>query len=258
MWAAWSPTSGTLVFTARGSDGRGELGLHDLASGVTQHRAVGPRRLAMPSVSPTGDKIALVNADNFPASSRIYILNLADRTLQPGPPLTEGNRQLWPQWVDGQTLVFVDWGSEAANLRRWTVGQADLQTLAPLGNLPTTLEALQLFVSIPRPVSPDGKAIVCYDRLADHLAVVDLAKGTSRGMGQQTRAGCWMGADLLAAADKDLFLFSETGRAEGNRLLHGPWLPLWASQKGDSILLCTQGTSEDAFELVRLHLVWRR
>lgn len=258
MWAAWSPAGGTLVFTARGSDGRGELGTHDLASGATQRRALGPRRLAMPSVSPSGNKIALVNADNFPASSRIYVLNLTDRTFQPGPPLAEGSRQLWPQWTDEQTLVFLDWGREESSLCLWTAGQADVQTLVPLGSLPTTVEALQLLVSISGPVSPDGKALVCYDRLADHLSVVDLAKGTSRGLGEQTRSGCWMGPDLLAAADKDLFIFSDGGPADGSRLLRGLWVPLWASPKGDTILLCTQGATEDTFELVRVYLVWRR
>ncbi|MCJ7543327.1 MAG: hypothetical protein MUP47_01980 [Phycisphaerae bacterium] len=281
MWAAWSPAGGTLVFTARGSDGRGELGIHDLASGATSRRAVGPRRLAMPAVSPSGNKIALVNADNFPASSQIYIMDLSARTFQPGPPLSEGSRQLWPQWVDEQTLVFLDWtrepptrpaysaeaaakagsdsgGGAASSLCRWTAGQDDVQTVAPLGSLPTTFAVLQLLVSISGPVSPDGKAWVCYDRLADHLTVVDLAKGTRRSLAEQTRAACWMGPDLLAAADKDLFVYTDKGPAEGSRLLRGLWVPLWASREGDTILLCTLGFAEDAFELVRVYLVWRR
>ncbi len=258
MWATWSPAGGMLIFTARGGDGRGILGLHDLASGATQRRAVGPRRLAMPSVSPDGDRVALVNADDFPHSSRIYILNLTDRMLQPGPPLSKGSRQLWPQWTDERTVVFLDWGRQTSHLRRWSLGQASVQTLTPLGDLPSTAAAMQLFISISRPVSPDGGALVCYDRLADRLAVVDLTKGTTRGVGLRTRAGCWMGPDLLAAADKDLFTFSDGGRTEGGRLLRGLWLPLWASQEGDTILLCTQGATEDAFELVRVYLVWRR
>jgi hypothetical protein len=257
-WAAWSPDSGTLVFTARTSEGRGELGLHDVASGTTQRRAVGPRRLAMPAVSPGGDKIALVDADNFPASSRIYVLNLSDRTLQPGPPLSEGSRQLWPQWTDEQTLLFLDWGRELSSLCRWTTGQAKAQTIAPLGELPSAFAALQLFISVPRPVSPDGKSLLHYDRLADHLAVVDLTKGVARGMGSQTRAGCWMGADLLAAADKDLFLFSEGGPSDGSRMLRGQWLPLWAQATDGTILLCTRGATDDALELVRVYLVWHR
>jgi hypothetical protein len=256
-WAAWTPDGGTLVFTARTPDGHGELGLHDVAAGTTQHRAVGPQRLAMPAVSPTGDKIALVDADNFPASSRIYVLNLSDRTLQPGPPLAEGSRQLWPQWTDAQSLVFLDWGRNDASLCRWTAGQADAQAIAPLAALPSQFAALQLFISLPHPVSPDGKSLACYDRLADHVAVVDLTKGVVRGIGSQTRAACWMGADLLAAADKDLYVFSEGGPPDGSRMLRGQWLPLWAQATDGSILLCTRGESEDAFELVLMHLVWR-
>jgi dipeptidyl aminopeptidase/acylaminoacyl peptidase len=257
-WAAWTPDSATLVFTTRAAEGRGELGLYDLAAKTTQRRAVGPKRLAMPAVSPTGDKIALVDADNFPASSRIYVLNTADRTLLPGPPPSEGSRQLWPRWTDAQTLVFLDWGRETSSLRRWTVGGADVQTVAPLGELPSVFAALQLFVSVPYPVSPDGKSLLYYDRLADRLAVLDLTKGTARGMGTQTRAGCWMGTDLLGAADKDLFLFSAGGTSDGSRMLRGQWLPLWAQTADGTILLATRGATDDAFNLVRVYLVWHR
>lgn len=257
MWPAWSPAGGTLVFTARGTDGRGELGIHDVASGTTQRRALGPGRLAMPSVAPTGDRIALVDADNLPVSSRIYILNLQDRSMVPGPPLAKGSRQLWPQWIDGQTLVFLDWNAQGSNLCRWTVGQSDTKPIAPVGEIPSSTEALQLFISVSQPASPDGGSIAYYDRLADRLTVVDLAKGTPRGIGQQTRAGCWMGSELIAAADKDLFIFSMTDQAEGNRLLRGPWLPIWASAKDGAILLCTRGASDDLFDLVRVQLVWR-
>jgi hypothetical protein len=118
--------------------------------------------------------------------------------------------------------------------------------------------ALQVFVSVPHPVSPDGKSLLQYDRLADRLAVMDLTKGTARSMGSQTRAGCWMGADLLGAADKDLFLFSAGGPADGNRMLRGQWLPLWAQTTDGTILLATRGTANDAFDLVRVYLVWRR
>ncbi len=256
-WLGWSADSSQLIFVARGEGGRGELGIHDVATSVTRRIAVGPRHITMPAISPDGGRIAVVDTESLPASSRIYVLNLADRQLTPGPPLKDGCRQLWPMWVDDETIVYLNWGPTDAWLCEWTIGGEAVRWICQFGDVTWVDSAAQLFAPVPRPLRPDGQAIAYYDAFQDRITLVDTSDGGRRRQDPRTRAGCWMGTSFAAASDKGLFLRTAETTTRGDRVLKGQWLPIWADADSREMILASPGGDDYSFALTRIRLLQR-
>lgn len=257
-WPAWSPTGEQLAFIAYNRAGRCELGLHDLATGRTRRMAVGLNRLMMPAVSPSGGLVALVGSSP-PGRSRLHVFDPATGRLAPGPAVGEGQRHLWPFWIDERTLVYLtcqDGEAPSGWLSRWTpASQAPPQRICRVGLWGSEPVGLEVFAGLGNPISPSGRRLACYDAAADTIVLVDLVAGKPLRLEGRPRAGCWMGDRwFVAATDEDLLLFAPYA-GQRKRLKRGACVPRWADPQTNQLILCAGGTESWTFELLRMQLL---
>ena len=97
-----SPDGERLVF----SSADGDLYLFDIAESIATRLTETDRMESYPSFSPDGKQIAFAATETDTAPSRIFVLNLDDRSIS---PVTDGNDQsdILPRFTaDGKRIVF--------------------------------------------------------------------------------------------------------------------------------------------------------
>jgi len=249
--AAWSPDSKRIVFVACDPAGRCDLAIHEPATGRTQRLSLPLRRIMMPAIAPSGDRLAIVAADETADRLRVYVVPLGSPdslTVCPADESVIG--QFQPQWTADGRILFVTTRLDEAWLAQWKPG--DPPRLLYRINVPSSPRAVgQAFAGLARPLSPDDRRFAYYDASMDRIVLVDLSDGKRTEMPTRTRAGCWLGPQRFATAtDEELTLYD---CSNGNLalLMRGPWLPRWAGGDGE-LVLCTRGTAPDMFGVVQM------
>jgi Tol biopolymer transport system component len=254
-WGVWSPDSKRLLFIVYDGAGGCALGTHDMLTARTHRRDVGFKHMIMPAISPTGRELAAVTFSQQPDQRRLSILNLETSTFRPNPPPEKVQGALWPQWIDDRTLIYLKSNDGGMFLHKWTLEQENPKRLYQI-NAPNAIDqTFQIFAGIAAPVSPDGRKLAYYDTAADHIVLLDLATGERRGLKPHTRAGCWLGHKIFAAATDKELLLGFIGTAVQKSVLRGGWLPRRGNPATNQIVLCTRGGDPWTFQIVRVELL---
>lgn len=256
LWPAWSPDSRCLVFVVYDADGACRLAVHDVKAGTTRRLTAGKQPLIMPAVSATGQKAAVIVAAAASGSFRLHVMDLATGRLTPcplaGPP---GERHFQPQWTADGRVVFLMRRAGKTYLAHWQVGKFSPETICPIGVGPPELAAMQCFVGLGQPISPDHKRLAYFDAAAKRIVLINLADGGRTELRKGTYAGCWLDAATFVAATGDEMLLYPL-RASSVRLMRGSWLPRAGLDKSQAlIVLKLRDRQQRVFPLVRLELL---
>src|SRR5690606_24135726 len=122
----------------------------------------------------------------------IFIADLETLRLDPGPPPTpSGGAQLFPRWIDAESLLYVELGKEHARLMRWRVGEPAARQLAVLSAPPTIHDAHHILGGVIDPLSPGLTRYAAYMPAHDAVVLTDLDDGRMMVTPRSTRAGAW-------------------------------------------------------------------
>jgi hypothetical protein len=254
-WGVWSPDSKRLLFIVYDDAGGCALGTHDMVAARTHRSDVGIEHMIMPAISPTGRELAAVTFSQQPDERQLSILDLETGTFRPSPPLEKIQGALWPQWIDDRTLIYLKGDTGGMFLYKWTLEQENPKRLYQI-NAPRAIDqTFQIFAGIADSVSPDGRTLAYYDTAADHIVLLDLGTGERWGLKPHTRAGCWFGHKIFAAATDKELLLGFIGTAVQKSLLRGGWLPRRGYPDTNRMILCTRGDDPWTFQIVGVELL---
>lgn len=258
-WATWSVDGKKLFYISYDARHRCSLGIHDLASGRSRLLAAGVRHMMMLAPSPSGTHLAVSTYGELPEKARIFIIDLTNGEARPGPMAT-GGPQLWPHWLDDQTLLYVTYDKDDASLRRWTVSTQHGQTVMALKMPHTVFGAMRLFASVSRPLSSDLRHLAYYEMEQDRLAIADLATARIYPMNRGFQAGTWLGADkFLATSSQALESHSippGSGAAGSVKVWPGSCIPLWTDTKDHHIIFVSLARNPSVFKLTEMWLAY--
>ena len=267
-WPAWSDDSNTLLFVSHDPSTGCALGLHDVTSGRTKRLSVGIQNMLTPSMSPDGRRVAVAGYGEVADQALIFVIDLETGQASPGPLPTLGGAQLMPQWLDDDTLLFVELDEHGGGLLRWRMGQSQADPIAPLQLPASIFDAIHLHAGIARPVSPDGRYFTYYAPGQDRMVWVATDGGDEASLEVGDRAGTWWSDEWFLAANDDRLALVASPQSRPSvdgssgadlrphiRLLSGRWAPVWADAEKQSMLLVGEGDTPDRFRLVQLWVV---
>lgn len=272
-WPAWSPDGNTLYFIEYDEQLGCTLGVHDAASGTTRRKGVGLQRMFSPAPRPGGGtKVVAVSAyGNVPDDALVFLIDVDRGVAEPGPPPSSASAsaQVAPVWLNPQTLLYVELGSDAghASLRQWRVGSDTTDRVADLGGALTVYDAPALLAGIGAPLSPGRDRLALYRPDRNRTELIPLDRGPVRPLTAGSQSGAWWDTRwwALATADGTELVSTITpDRGPGDRgdrlsLLPGRWAPVWvqptADTDGKSMLLVGPGATPDTLSLMQLWLV---
>jgi hypothetical protein len=289
-WPAWSGDSKRLAFVVYDPSGRCELGIYDVEAGADRRIGTGLKRMMMPAVSPSGDRVAVVAPTADPTTSapaaettpetvsaRLHLLTVATGKIQGCPGAEAGFRQLWPQWTADGRIFYVLAGVGRAWLAQWRPPDRDASPSGPVpGRLPpqrlceiyvptSDCGVYQTFAGLGRPLGPDDREFAYYDTARARIVLLGLTEGAlsaagSSGVSTRTElpaelvAGCWLGPrQFVAASGEEMVLIADGGVPI--RLMRGPWLPRGTVGRTSQLILCAPGSHPRAFALVRMKVI---
>jgi len=255
-WPSWSGDSKKLLFITYTNSEQSELAIHDLQTGTTRRLSIPGKPIIMPTLSPSGQHVALVVFDSQSQSARIHVINLTTNSPEHSCPAeSQGAQQLWPQWTPDGRIVFVLNQDGQSRLVQWRPGESGPQELAEIQIRPTESGMYQAFAGLGRPLSADARHFAYYDTAQDRIVLLSLGDGHRVELPVGTRAGCWFGSGRFVAADqKQMRLFSIRATMPA-LLMRGLWLPRGANAATNQLLLCSRAAEARAFTLVRMKIL---
>ena len=252
-WPTWSPDSRRLIYVAY-SGGRCELRAYDVVAGTRATTTPGAARLAWPAVSPGGESVAVVGADEAHGPLRVGVLAMGGGRIR--WPLADPEASYFaPLWTADDKLLTGRMKAGRAQLLEWTAGTDAAQPLWDLNIPATRLGAYQGFLGIAAPLSGDRRRLAYYRHHGDGMELLDLADGRREKLAAGTHAGCWLGARRFVTSVGERIAIHQQNDLQTLPLLRAAWwLPRWASADGEQIILCRPGSRPDTFGLVRVTL----
>lgn len=261
-WPAWSADSRQLVFVVHRRDGRCDLGIYDVATGVVRRKTAPLVGMITPALSPSGKQVAVAGVAVGAGAPGLHVLDLETGELKSCPTGETGARVFFPQWTADGRIVFVLAVGGRTWIAQWGPGKFGPEKLHEIRVSPSLTGMYQSFAGLGRPLSPDDRGFSYYDTGADRVVLVDLRDGRRTELKTKTRFGCWMGPGrFVAATDREMLIFApgdEPAGARSARIMRGVWLPRQCVRGADELIVCTRGTHRRAFELVRMKVDWVR
>ena len=260
-WPSWSADGRILAFVTFDQDRRSALGLFDVQTGVIERKAVGLRCVLMPTIAPDHAHIAICAYGELPDHTLIFIIDRDTNKTTPGPPAGDG-AQLLPRWINSDTLIYLETSRQGVELKRWTLGDARVATLAQLPGPTSIFDAQHLLTCVDNPLRPDIGAFAYYNPVENRIEMLDLNTGKTRVLPEGFQACSWWGDDWLVASSDDRVELVSSRRTSGAtdqprmiRAVTGRWLPIWADHDRQSVLLIGESEEPDMFSLMQLWLV---
>lgn len=258
-WPTWLDND-RLMFISYNDRDSCALAIYDRATGNVQRKGFGLRHMFAPAAHPDAKRVAVCGWGNVPDDAVIFLADLDTLQLFPGPPVTEtGRAQLFPHWLGGDTLIYVELGKEHATLRRWTVGERASHEIAQLSAPPDLHDAQHILGGIIDPVSPGLTHYAAFLPAHDAVVLTSLDDGSKVVTRRSTRAGAWWSDDWFVAAREDkLELVAVDGQADPPNtlaLLDGQWAPVWTSAKDKTLILVGPGSDASHLKVLQLWLV---
>src|SRR5690606_31158615 len=169
-WPAWINRH-ELLFVSYAGRGTCALAIYDVRTRRTQRKSLGLRHMVAPAPHRDGRRVAVSGWGNVPDESVIFLADLDNLRLDPGPPVTPGRgAQIFPRWIGDDTLLYVELGEDHARLMRWTIGDRQAHEVATLAAPPTVHDAHHILGGVYDPVSPGLQHYAAY--LPAHDAIV--------------------------------------------------------------------------------------
>ncbi len=254
IWPAWSADNKKLYFVAYSKTGRCDLGIYDVSKGTVKRISTGLDGMMMPAVSPSGKRVAVIGKDLKTNKQRLYVVTPENSKTQLCPIGRPGDRHFWPQWTADGRIIFVLAEQSATWLARWSPGKFPPEKLYKLSIPSSNIHTYQSLANISQPLSPTAHSFAYYEAATDRIVLINLADGKRVALPPKTRAGCWLDSKrFVAAKDKELLLLPQS--AESGRLARGRWLPIGSVKESNEIILCTQGSHQRLFALVRMKVL---
>lgn len=255
-WPSWSANSKKLLFISYSDSGQCELAIHDILTSTTRRLSIGGSTIIMPSLSPSGQHVAVVAFDSQSHRARLHVVNLSTGNIEYSCPAeSSGAGQLQPQWTPDGQIIFVLNAEGQSHLVQWRPGESRLQRLAKIQMRATESGIYQAFAGLGRPLSPDGSRFAYYDTTEDRIVLLNLAEDQRIELPVGTRAGCWFDSGRFVAADqKKIRLFSVRGTMPA-LLMHGQGLPRGANAASKELLLCNRAAGGRDFNLVTIKIL---
>jgi hypothetical protein len=182
-WPAWSPDSRQLLHVLYSPDGRCDLQLQNVNSGVNSGVYSGVRRvvptpwahIVSPRFSPSGRFAVCSMREDEQSDWRLGIVDLSavDEPLVI-PPDAGQTFAVAPMWLDEFTILYIASRGAETELRIWSIDQPTTRRIARLNIQTATPEgALLALSSIANPLGPKRRHFVYNDTINHAIAVVD-------------------------------------------------------------------------------------
>ena len=230
---------------------------------MTRRKSFGLQHMMMIAPASDARRVAVVAYDQVPDDAAIFTIDLASDLATRGPP--HRGTQLFPRWIDNDTLIYVELTDKSAWLMRWSLGETVSHKVARLEAPRSIFDAQNMLASIPNPLAPDLANYAYYDLINNRIRLAQLAQGRDSSLAAKWHSGAWWGPDWFVAASREEVRLvsapareSNTSTREENvtlRLIPGRWAPLWSDYKRGSILLVGQSDRLDRFVLLQIWII---